>query len=250
MRAYIIVIVSLINYFTAYSQEPQDRNMLREGTTWEYTVYNGRGKAKQKATVKVTSVDSTESQIQYKMLYRKEKLRKILGNKLIVETDDYIMQTRDTFQISLSSFLQYKYRDNIAPDWSESDDLKDPGLKFPVDIEVKDELEDSKPIEIPYSYISSHDDNFRTAIWRRQVKQREVESTETLQTAAGDFKTYAISQRTFYYKPYYQDYESRIDKIWFLPGFGIIRAEFYDGLKFDGVTDNLILYYELTSYKY
>lgn len=187
---------------------------IAEGTAFQYTNYDKKGKADGTADYKVAQVENTgnNTKVTMDILYNDKKGKEIMGSNYSFTC------TGDGIKIDYASLMpgqmieQYKAM-NMAMDINGTD------MEIPNDLHVGAALKDAN-VSIKLSMVGMKMETLVNMI------NRKVEKKESLTTPAGTFDCYVI----------YSDNETVIMKksniipsrIWLTEGVGMVKQESYN----------------------
>jgi len=226
MRYLITFLIAAGFYFTGISQDCATTDLLKEGTKWEMTNFNKKGKVEGVNKYEILSADISEGVYTWKlkmdMTDKKDEVFSEVTTEIVCEDG--------IFKMNMEQFTSPATMQSIEEMDVEIDATD---IEYPTDYDENTTLPDAS-IKIKAGMNGMTIMNIET-----YVTDRKTENKETIETSAGSFDCLKMSQTT--------ELKNKLinvkttSKEWFLPGFGVIRSESYDK------KGNLSGYMELTS---
>ena len=246
MKSAFTSILFLSFLFFTYSQNDQFTTKIREGTTWTLTKFDKKGKAQQHLKAKVDTVELETMKAEFSVDYSLEFHRKVRDNKTIHKEIEKVEVGRKSTKISAASYFGFPYKNDVST-YVVPELIEDFGIYYPNRPQVGDTLKFSDPYKFTSS-VSRDGANYKREI-KYELDKRIVTKKERIKIKAGTFDTYIIEEDLLTYanNSYYSTLRN---KVWFVPGFGIVKKETYKKGIFSSKYNKLIGYYELTEYSY
>jgi hypothetical protein len=187
--------------------------MLTEGTIWETTNYNKKDQVQGVNTYEVLSMNQSEGKViwELKMMLKDEK------DKLISESTSEVICDNGIFKLDMKQFSSHETMEAVK-DMDVKIDATE--VEYPTALEVGQTLPDAEMT------IEASTSGMKVMTIKTQISDRKVEGLDLLETPAGSYNCFVLSQQTNV-KNSIVDVSSK-SKQWFLPGFGIIKSESYD----------------------
>ena len=185
----------------------------KEGTTWEWTNYNKKGKEEGKTIQKVSNINSTAEGL-------------VVGlSTTIITSDGEEFPPMEMDMICKDGVIYYDMKkfvpDEYLKDEESGTEIKIEGtnLEMPANMKAGDYLKDAS-VKMNIGGASAPIPINMTV----DIINRVVESEETLNTPAGDFDCFVITQTT---KTKLMMSFSIDSKEWYSPGIGMVKSESY-----------------------
>lgn len=185
----------------------------KEGTTWEWTNYNKKGKEESKSIQKVLNINSTSEGLV------------VAISTTIITSDGEEFPPMEMDMICKDGVISYDMKKFVPDEYLKDEEseteitIEGTNLEMPADMKAGDVLKDasvrmniggaSAPIPINMTV---------------DIINRKVESEESLNTPAGDFNCFVITQTT---KTKLMMSFSIDSKEWYSPGIGMVKSETY-----------------------
>ncbi len=226
-------ILGLLIFFTSLVIKAQDCTLyfdFVEGTTWEMTSYDKKGK--QEGKIKNTIIEKSNSskgnqaKIKMEMLDVKEK-DKVESEYTITCDNGNLNMSMDMFMSpEMTKQMEMQGMENIEVNMEMGD------MEFPKDLSVGMEL---KPCEMT---MTAKMNGIQVMSMQSEIKDRKVLSKESITTEAGTFECFKIEQTTFVKMGFAKSESKSITYL--SEGVGVVKTEDFDK------KGNLVGYTEIT----
>ncbi len=223
MKTLLLLIISISIINLGYSQECNSYFPLDEGNSWEITDYSSKGKINGKTQHKVnsksTNGDQLEVSISTTSFDKKDKETGSSAYKVKCSEGSFFVE---------SSY----YMDDETMASTEGMEVEVDGdfIEFPSSLNVGDELKDGS------MSIKAGNNGITIMTIVLDIKDRKVESKESITTAAGTFECYKIS----YTSSIKMGFITKTFHVvqWYSNGTGMIKSETYNkGKKLMGYSE-------------
>ncbi|MEN8250170.1 MAG: hypothetical protein ABFS32_14655 [Bacteroidota bacterium] len=218
-----LLLVSTLTTSILYAQCDQllDYN---EGTTWEYTNYDKKGKVVGKSVQKVVDMSTTANGLEVTL-------------STVITTDGEEMPPMEMTLICKDGVIYYDMKKFVPDQYLNGEDdgpeikIEGNNLEMPTNMKAGDVLNDAS-VKMSIGAADSPIPINMTV----DIINRKVEAEENLNTPAGDFNCFVITQsvKTKLLMTFTMD-----SKEWYTPGVGMIKSETYN--KKGKLTDYSVL---------
>lgn len=213
MKSFILSLLFLVLLSIAHTQECASTQFLKEGTKWEMSNYDKKGKLTGKTKYETISEKSTDEGYLWEL--KLEGFDK-KGEESIPETTTTIKCEGGVFKMDMSDFIPPESIESMKEMEVE---MKSTNLNFPTQLSTDTQLENGT-IEM-----TAYSSGIKIMSMEMTIKDRKIEGIERVETEAGSFECLKISQITV------MDMGIITRELkatnWFLPGFGVVKSESY-----------------------
>ncbi|MEX2483555.1 MAG: hypothetical protein WED10_03305 [Brumimicrobium sp.] len=187
--------------------------MLTEGTVWETTNYNKKDKIQGTNSYEVLSMNKADD----KVIWELKMIMKDKKGELITESVTEVSCEDGIFKMDMKQFSSPETMDAMK-DMDVTIDATE--VQYPTSLEAGQTLPDAEMT------VEASSSGMKVMTIKTQITDRKVEDLESIETPAGSYKCFVMSQNTNV-KNSIVDVTTK-SKEWFFPGFGVVRSESYD----------------------
>lgn len=186
---------------------------LSKGTYWVMTNYDKKGKVESSSAQTIKSVEENEKGVEYfihgSIRDKKDKETQEIEFSMICNDGELTMDLSKTLPTETLASIQ-----------SMDVKITGDGLKYPSNlaagVQLPDALVNVKAIVSGMTVMDM----------TCEVTNRVVEAEETITVGAGEFKCYRLRQTTSIKNKLLNTVTEEVQ--WYVPGIGVIKAQFYD----------------------
>ncbi len=208
MKRTLLIFLAGIATHSGLKAQCNEYPPLKEGTLWEWTMYDKKGKEAGKTIQEVTAFSETADGYELTLNVQHQDKK---GEKS--PPMEMTMACRNgAIYVDMKNFVPAEYLS--GEDGEVTIKVEGDNLSYPVDMKAGDLLPDAS-IKVSLNEMMNMTIN---------IRNRKVEGQETITTPAGTFDSYVISQTTKTKMVVTMAFDS---KDWYVPGIGSVRSESY-----------------------
>lgn len=211
MKKLILLLTFTQLIFFSYAQDCLNTEFLKEGTKWEVSNYNKKGKLTGLTKYETVSENKSGGNYIWELKFKSFDKK---GEESMPESLTTITCENGVFKIDMTEFVPAETMEGFKDMEVE---MKTSNLYFPNNYNDASKLEDGT------INITTFASGVQIMSMDMTIKDRIIEGIETIETSAGSFKCLKINQNTLVEMGFINRETSSTS--WFLPGFGVVKSE-------------------------
>lgn len=214
MKKLILLLTFSQFFFFSNAQDCLNTEFLKEGTKWEVSNYDKKGKYTGVTNYQTLSENHSGGNYIWELKFKSLDDK---GEETMAESVTTLTCENGIFKIDMTEFIPNETKEGFKDMEVE---MKSTNLNFPNNFNMDSKLEDGT------INVTTFSSGIKIMSMDMTIKDRVIEGVETIETSAGSFKCLKINQKTLLEIGFIKREISSTS--WFLPGFGVVKSESFN----------------------